>query len=61
VNIATHHFRFDYALHPNVLFSNYLWVQNERRSSNLDASFFVPLGRDTPRTWRFATQIGVSF
>jgi hypothetical protein len=61
VNIATHHFRFDYVLHPNVLFSNYLWVQNERRSSNPAASFFVPLGRDTPRTWRFATQVGVSF
>ena len=61
VNIATHHFRFDYTLHPNVLLSNYLWVQNERRSSNPAASFFVPLGRETPRTWRFATQIGVSF
>jgi Putative porin len=61
VNIATHHFRFDYTIHPNVLFSNYLWIQTERNSSNPAASFFVPLGRETPRTWRFATQLGFSF
>jgi hypothetical protein len=36
-------------------------LQTERNSSNPAASFFVPLGRETPRTWRFATQLGFSF
>ncbi len=61
VNIATHHFRFDYTIRPNIQFQNLLFLQNERRSSNPEASFFVPLGRETPRTWRYLGQIAISF
>jgi hypothetical protein len=61
VNIATHHFRLDYAIRPNIAFQNLLFLQTERRSSNPAASFFVPLGRETPRTWRYLGQIAISF
>jgi hypothetical protein len=61
VNIATHHFRFDYTVRPNIQFQNLLFLQNERRSSNPAASFFVPLGRETPRTWRYLGQLAISF
>jgi hypothetical protein len=61
VNIATHHMRFDYTIRPNVFFQNLLFLQTERRSSNPAASFFVPLGRGTPRTWRYLGQLAFSF
>ena len=61
VNLATHHFRVDYTIRPNIMFQNLLFLQNERRSSNPAASFFVPLGRETPRTWRYLGQIAISF
>lgn len=61
VNIATHHFRLDYTIRPNVLFQNLLFLQTERRSSNPAASFFVPVGREAPRTWRYLGQIVISF
>jgi len=61
VNIATHHIRMDYTVRPNILLQNLLFLQTERRSSNPAASFFVPLGRDTPRTWRYQSQLAISF
>jgi Putative porin len=61
VNIATHHIRMDYTFRPNILFQNLLFLQTERRSSNPAASFFVPLGRGTPRTWRYQSQLAISF
>jgi Putative porin len=61
VNIATHHIRMDYTIRPNILFQNLLFLQTERRSSNPAASFFVPLGRETPRTWRYQGQLAISF
>jgi hypothetical protein len=61
VNIATHHFRVDYTIRPNIQFQNLLFLQTERRSSNPAASFFVPLGRETPRTWRYLGQIAIGF
>lgn len=61
VNLATHHFRLDYTIRPNVNFQNLLFLQTERRSSNPAASFFVPLGRGTPRTWRYLGQIAIGF
>ena len=61
VNIATHHFRVDYTLRPNIQLQNLLFLQTERRNSNPAASFFVPLGRDAPRTWRYLGQIAISF
>jgi len=61
VNIATHHFRFDYTIRPNLQFQNLLFLQTERRSSNPEASFFVPLGREAPRTWRYLGQLAISF
>jgi len=61
VNLATHHFRFDYALRKGVVFQNLVFRQTERRSSNPAQSFFVPLGRDTPVTWRYQGQLAISF
>jgi len=61
VNIATHHFRLDYTIRPNIQFQNLLFLQTERRSSNPAASFFVPLGREVPRTWRYQGQFAISF
>jgi hypothetical protein len=61
VNLATHHVRLDYTVRPNVFFQNLLFLQTERRSSNPAASFFVPLGRGTPRTWRYLGQLAFSF
>lgn len=61
VNVAVHHFRMDYTVRPNILFQNLLFLQNERRSSNPAASFFVPLGRETPRSWRYQGQLAISF
>jgi hypothetical protein len=61
VNIATHHMRVDYTIRPNVFFQNLLFLQTERRSSNPAANFFVPLGRGTPRTWRYLGQVAFSF
>jgi hypothetical protein len=61
VNLATHHFRVDYTLRPNIQLQNLLFLQTERRNSNPAASFFVPLGRDAPRTWRYLGQIAISF
>lgn len=61
VNLATHHFRFDYTIRPNIQFQNLLFLQTERRSSNPPASLFVPLGREAPRTWRYLGQIAIGF
>jgi hypothetical protein len=61
VNIAIHHVRMDYTVRPNILFQNLLFMQKERRSSNPAASFFVPLGRETPLTWRYQGQLAISF
>jgi len=61
VNIATHHFRMDYTIRPNVFFQNLLFLQTQRRSSNPAASFFVPLGREAPRTWRYLGQLAFGF
>ncbi len=61
VNLATHHLRLDYTIRPNVFFQNLLFLQTGRRSSNPAASFFVPLGRETPRTWRYLGQIAIGF
>lgn len=61
VNIATHHFRVDYTIRPNIQFQNLLFLQTERRNSNPAASFFVPLGREAPRTWRYLGQLAISF
>jgi hypothetical protein len=61
VNIATHHFRVDYTVRPNVQLQNLLFIQDQRRNSNPAASFFVPLGRDAARTWRYQGQLAFSF
>ena len=61
VNLAAHHFRMDYTVRPNLVIQNLLFLQTERRSSNPGASFFVPLGRETPRTWRYQGQLAFSF
>jgi hypothetical protein len=61
VNLATHHFRVDYTVRPGVFLQNLLFLQTERRSSNPAAGFFVPLGREAPRTWRYQGQLGFSF
>lgn len=60
-NIATHHFRFDYALRRGIVFQNLIFRQTARRASNPDDSFFVPLGRGTPTTWRYQGQLAISF
>jgi len=60
-NIATHHFRFDYAVRRGVVFQNLVFRQTERRPSNPAQSFFVPLGRGTPVTWRYQGQLAISF
>lgn len=60
-NIATHHFRVDYALWRGIVFQNLIFRQTERRSSNPADSFFVPLGRGTPATWRYQGQLAISF
>ena len=60
-NIATHHFRFDYALRRGIVFQNLIFRQTARRTSNPDDSFFVPLGRGTPTTWRYQGQLAISF
>ena len=60
-NIATHHFRFDYALRKGVVFQNLVFRQTERRPSNPASSFFVPLGRGAPVTWRYQGQLAISF
>jgi hypothetical protein len=60
-NIATHHMRFDYALRRGIVFQNLVFRQTERRSSNPADSFFVPLGRETPTTWRYQGQLAISF
>lgn len=60
-NIATHHFRFDYALRRGIVFQNLIFRQTARRASNPDDSFFVPLGRGTPATWRYQGQLAISF
>lgn len=60
-NLATHHFRFDYALRRGVVFQNLIFRQTARRASNPDDSFFVPLGRGTPTTWRYQGQLAISF
>jgi Putative porin len=61
VNIATHHFRLDYALRRGIVFQNLVFRQTERRPSNPADSFFVPLGRGTPTTWRYQGQLAISF
>lgn len=61
VNIATHHFRVDYTVRPNISLQNLLFLQTSRRSSNPAAGFFVPLGRETPRTWRYQGQLAITF
>jgi hypothetical protein len=61
VNLATHHFRIDYTIRPNVFLQNLLFLQTQRRSSNPAASFFVPIGREAPRTWRYLGQIAIGF
>jgi hypothetical protein len=60
-NIATNHFRLDYALRRGLVFQNLVFRQTARRSSNPAESFFVPLGRDTPKTWRYQGQLAISF
>jgi hypothetical protein len=60
-NIATHHFRLDYALRRGVVFQNLVFRQTERRESDPANSFFVPLGRGTPTTWRYQGQLAISF
>lgn len=60
-NIATHHFRFDYALRRGIVFQNLVFRQTERRPSNPADNFFVPLGRGTPVTWRYQGQLAISF
>jgi hypothetical protein len=60
-NIATHHFRFDYALRKGIVFQNLVFRQTERRPSNPTDSLFVPLGRGTPVTWRYQGQLAISF
>jgi hypothetical protein len=61
VNIATHYFRFDYTVRPDITVQNLLFLQNERRSSNPAANFFVPLGKETPTTWRYQGQLLFEF
>ena len=60
-NIAVHHFRFDYVLRRGVVFQNLVFRQKERRPSNPADSFFVPLGRGTPTSWRYQGQLAISF
>lgn len=60
-NIAVHHFRFDYVLRRGVVFQNLVFRQTERRPSNPEDSFFVPLGRGTPTSWRYQGQLLISF
>jgi hypothetical protein len=60
-NIAVHHFRLDYAFTRGIVFQNLIFRQTERRSSNPQDSFFVPLGRETPTTWRYQGQLAISF
>jgi len=60
-NIAVHHFRFDYAIRRGVVFQNLVFQQKERRPSNPVDSFFVPLGRGAPTTWRYQGQLAISF
>jgi uncharacterized coiled-coil protein SlyX len=60
-NIATNHFRVDYALRRGLVFQNLVFRQKERRSSNPADSFFVPLGKEAPTTWRYQGQLAISF
>ena len=61
VNIATHYLRLDYTVRPGIAVQNLVFIQNERRSSNPAANFFVPLGRETPRTWRYQGHLLITF
>jgi hypothetical protein len=60
-NLATNHFRLDYALRRGLVFQNLVFRQTVRRSSDPANSFFVPLGRDTAKTWRYQGQLAISF
>ncbi len=61
VNIAVHAIRFDIGLTRFLQWQNLLFFQHERRGSNPDQLFFVPLGRGSNMTLRYLGQLAFNF
>lgn len=60
-NISTHHFRFDYTIRKGLVLQNLIYFQNERRPTNPEQLFFVPVQRGTPRQLRYQGQVQFTF
>src|SRR5213593_3760160 len=60
-NIAVHAIRFDLALTRSLQWQNLFFIQNERRTNNPAAQFFVPVQRGASTTYRYLGQLAFSF
>ncbi len=61
VNIAAHAARVDIGLTSFLQWQNLVFFQRQRRASNPDELFFVPLGRGANQTTRFLSQLAFTF
>jgi hypothetical protein len=61
VNIAVHALRFDVGLTRFFQWQNLFFLQNERRGSNPNEFFFVPLQRGANTTFRYLGQLAFTF
>jgi hypothetical protein len=61
VNIAVHAARVDIGLTGFLQWQNLVFFQRQRRASNPDEWFFVPLGRGANQTTRFLSQLAFTF
>ena len=60
-NIAVHAIRFDLGLTRSLQWQNLFFIQNERRTNNPAAQFFVPVQRGASTTYRYLGQLAFSF
>ncbi len=60
-NIAVHAVRFDLGLTRSLQWQNLFFIQNERRTNNPAAQFFVPVQRGANTTYRYLGQLAFSF
>ncbi len=61
VNIRVHAVRFDLGLTRFLQWQNLLFIQDERRPSNPNELFFVPLQRGANTTFRYLGQLAFTF
>ena len=61
VNIEVHAIRFDVGLTRFLQWQNLFFIQHERRGSNPDELFFVPLQRGANVTFRYLGQLAFTF